>query len=622
MAVKGRPPRAALRTAGTSDASRIEQVHAVTERITRLFGVKSASIMVSDGLKPGCRLTSGGIELIVNPGMSEEIAYRGTGRKPNLHESAPAGHKQAEFTDIRGCITLAEVDAITACFLAMRASDYLDPSYGEIPFGDLELYDSSKRYLTSMLDDIAAELRLLNLPFIRDRFEAYISRQERLYMRDIALQKQFMRTLRLYMLESDPQPVNHSIVVRYLGTPDNQAPCVEALRRVLADPKLGYRERTLKAREIIGDMFAEMARIDATAYTDYEMHHLFDDEDMYGASNDSAEDEQAERDNYDSANNATRRLKTVSKDNVDTLIIESGESRLPNDETPTLMLPAMSAGGGTRILGESLDQQYARILAEGEDVIEGLADLFIGIAQPKESLSVPRYDPRLSVQGVRLNPGAQVDAHIQLVTGLNRSIWQRVYKKPRFQAKTFNGLDVFLLIDVSWSMLGVRAHNAAIMATYLVEGLQRAYERCKQAAAGGSVDIRNQLLAFGKGWAILTPLTTLQTEADKKRAFRAIDFPSSLKTMVGGALGHVAKCARDNPDREVLCLVVSDGQFTDMYRARKLAMDMPGNVYLGHVNIGQMEGIPLSDNFEAVSNPANLPEKMKTVLQQKLAANT
>lgn len=610
-------PELKAQVTGGDDRERIEHVQKLTRRIAGLLGVETVGIRVSGTTKMGCKLTSTGIELLVNHELNEDIAHRLPLDAPLTQEEVEKKVIWGRQAGVRGTIGLHEVDGITACFLAMRARDFLDPTYGHVPFDNPRLPEASQRYLESSIDDLAAEMAMLRLEFVRRHHKAYISRQALHYMQALPMQKQLMKTLRLYLFEDDPDMMVKPAIVRNLGTVENMSPLVEELRTLL-EAGLPYAERQRGARAIVEELFSVMAVSDQAGISFYEMNHLFDDEDTYGTSPDSHEDELFELEEFDAALRAEKKLEVVNEKNIDQLISDMSEDDAPEDSVPALRLPGLSDEKGSLDLMKTVDEDYRRIVEEGKAVIADLADIFIQIAQPSETLTIPRWDPRVVSKGNRLNPRAAVDAHLQLVTGTNRNVWQRVERTSRQQSRVFDGLDVMLLLDVSYSMFGDRAHYAAMTATYLIEGLQLAYSRCESTFGGGIVDIRTQLLAFGESWALLTPLATVQSDEDKKTALHVIENPRSNQTLIGGALTHVRGLARDNPDREVLCLVISDGLLADNLSARKLASAMPSNVYLGHINIGQFSGTPLTENYDSVSDPRKLPEKVRAVLERRI----
>lgn len=364
--------------------------------------------------------------------------------------------------------------------------------------------------------------------------------------------------------------------------------------------------------------FAAMAKRDEAGLSYYELNHLFDHDDAYAPLKEADESNDTEQEAFDAAMRAEKALDTVTKENINQLIADNREGALPASPIPSPHVPGMAEETDSVLFEKTLREDYDGIAAEGRAIAKELADLSARIAQPLESLSVPRWAPRLSAKGARLNPRAMAIASVHLATGSNQNIWQRIRRTTRPQRGAFDGLDVFSPADASFSMMGDRAHYAAAAAIHLIEGLELAYSRRLAERDGGIADIRNQIIALGEGWIDLKPASTVQDKKDKQAAFRAITFPSSNQTIVGGALAYVDGWARESPDRELLRFVVSDGLFADNLRARKQTMNLPQNTYVGHINIGRSGGMPLSPHYETLASPSRLPRKATDKLRELL----
>jgi hypothetical protein len=271
-------------------------------------------------------------------------------------------------------------------------------------------------------------------------------------------------------------------------------------------------------------------------------------------------------------------------------------------------------GGGTDEDGPS----YLAVARQWRSVIGGVAETLLKLALPRERIAVPRYKARASIDGIRLHPSALPLALIQLATENPQPIWQPARQLIRHQELEFGGLDIYLLLDVSGSMGGPNAQFATATSVCLIEGLQAARLRAQREQTQGDVDVRVQLLAFGAGWAQLTPLVHEPTLEQRERAFYHLMHPQSNFTRINGALKHVRANALANPSRKLLCLIVSDGLFSDNLAAFKTMQGMPRQVYAGHINIGESVGIPITPHFETITNPRVLPQKLQNILEEYL----
>ncbi|MBX9035269.1 hypothetical protein [Gordonibacter massiliensis (ex Traore et al. 2017)] len=584
--------------------ARIEQVKRTVERVAAVSGLRIAAVCVGAEVRTGCRLTRSGIDLLVNHELNEDIAAR-------------------ERYGVRGAITLDEVDTMVACFVATRAQDFLLDDWCQRFDYRNDLSRPAQRYLQTCVDDMAAYARMISrVPFAKQHFEAYLSRMAAHVMASEPLHIQLMRALRLYLFEDRPNVVVSPLVVECLGTTSAMNPCLAPLKRLLFDESLPYRARHTQAASLITPLLARMIKFDEEALSFYDLMHLYDNEQSYGASKDAANDENALRQEAETNARAQALLATVNESTIDQLIADNNETPVEADKTPSLNLPSVSPELKAMAFHDGGRASYEHTAQRWRDTIERIANVLVRIATPQERLSVFRYRARLARSGTRMHPSTLVQAHLQLQSGCENAIWQKRQRRSRLQNLQFRGMDLYVLLDVSISMTGENASSAGAMAVCLIEGIDRAIQLASHDQRQGSVDIRTQLLAFGEGWAELTPLELTHAYERKRYAFEQVNNPTSEQTLVTAALRQVQIRAVAEPARDVVCLVVSDGLFADGLQARKCAMSLPSNVYLTHINIGEFNGLPLTSNFETIQDPALLPEKLHLVLARQLDRRT
>lgn len=592
-------------TSGSPKDDRAECVQKLVEQVAAICGIAPASVRVDGSTKMGCRLTRSGIDLMVNCKLNEDIAAR-------------------RRFGVRGSITVEEVDAMTACFVATRAQDYLMDDWHPSMPRTADLSDRAQRFLQSFIDDLAAFARMTTrIPFARTHLEAYLSRAASHAMTNDPLHLQYLRTLRLYLFENDPKLNVSPFITAELGTTRAMNPLVDEVRAVLFDCEASYCERHERIAALVAKPFARFLHADERAMGFYDMFHLYDNDPSYGSSQEALEDESALAQEEDNASRVAAALKTVTSENIDQLIEDNAANSTEELAGINLGLPSIMKEAGSIAFDEDAieAQAYEAAVAQWRGTIDEVADILAQIATPQEQLSVPRYDPRLAHAGMRMHPAALVNAAIQLQSGQERAIWQRPKRMTRPQNMHFQGLDIFLLLDTSISMTGENARNAAAMAACLAEGLELAQQRIGSDPKRDAMDVRTQLIAFGEGWAPLTPLEASHDLDRKRLMFSQLSNPQCEQTLIAEALLHVLDHARAHLSRDVICLVVSDGLFADGLQARKRAMEMPDNVYLAHINIGEFTGLPLTENFETIRDAATLPDKLHAVLERRLRAD-
>lgn len=582
--------------------SRSDQVGALVEQVAAICGLAVSTITVTDETKTGCRLTRNGIDLMVNPSVNEDISNRNR-------------------FGVCGNITLSEVDTIVACYVTTRAQDFLLKDWQQAISYSSEITENAQRYLQDSIDEMASYARMIaKIPFAQQKLDAYLSRASAHAMSSAPLHLQLMRTLRLYLFETDPQIVVSPFITDELGITKDVAPLVVELKTIIANQDLSYAKRHAEAGRILMPSFLRMLMIDQASLGYYELMHLYDNEQSYGASKDALDDDNIFRQEDDATTRAMNALETINEGNIDQLIADNNEPAIIESDLPTLKLPNITEQRHNMSFNAVSSGDYKRAAERWRSSIQETADILVNIANPQEELSIPRYSTKLAHYGSRMHPSQIINAQIQLITGQSKAIWQKVKRETRPQSLEFKGLDAYLLLDISFSMAGEAADNAAIMGMCLMEALELAVEKTNSTPARGEVDIRTQLLAFGEGWAELTPLETTHSAERKIFAFAQLSNPTSGQTQITSALQYIQKRARAEASRDILCLVVGDGLFADGLQARKCTMSMPDNVYLAHINIGDYSGLPLSNNFETISNPLVLPEKLRSVLARHLSS--
>ncbi|MDR3307793.1 MAG: VWA domain-containing protein, partial [Coriobacteriales bacterium] len=517
-----------------------------------------------------------------------------------------------------------------------RARDFLDPGFfierslpepkrtvlsahyqGFSEQGSLnKVRTEARRFFTTVIDDTAVDLRLRRVPLFARYLDTFISR---LVPHDLLLLPphiQFMDLVRINMAERPPQQVQAS------PTPLEQIGVLPGLAtaQALGLADASFAERRTWADETLYAVFSELLEEDVKHYDSLLLHNLYGQSSPFGASGDDnplvigTPDEGTRTEDFEHFYN-------TAKDNLMEVQLAQGKdlgslAETEDDGAPGLMLPRSGEPTDDLAVQDATATEYLAQVARWRPVISGVADVLLTLASPKELISVPRYRPCASVEGVRLHPARLPQALVQLETCSQQAIWQPVRPIIRHQELQFSGLDIFLLLDVSGSMGGPNAHYAAATALCLIEGLQTARYRATRDQSLSDVDVRAQLLAFGSGWAELTALVKEIPLVQKEAAYYNLMHPQSNFTLINGALKQVRASALANPARDVFCLIISDGLFSDNYAAFKTMQNMPGQVYAGHISIGEHYGIPITPRFEMIASPTVLPQKLHALLEE------
>jgi hypothetical protein len=571
----------------------------LVERLSWIQGLPHISIAVDNRERNTCRLTTDGVTLTINADAILQVNLRhGFGTK--------------------GTLPLAMADLLTVSHQMGRVQDFLDPGFFIEKSSGPRAHAQARRFFNTTIDDMAITARMRRVPLFNRYLDAFISRAINHDLRDLPLHIQFMSALRIICGEFRPRLAVSPEIRELLRALTQQA---GASLDMLSD--LAFAKRRAQADESLYPAFLSLLERDLARYDSRLLRDLYGQANPLGDS-DADDPRLLGQPDAEVTREDIEHFYTTTKDNLMEVMAATmkdlGESaeQEEDDGAPGLMLPR-SGESSEELQVESGDGPgYLATVNQWRPIIRGVADTLLKLALPQELIAVPRYRARASIEGIRLHPSALPSALIQLETENPQAIWQPVRQLIRHQELQFGGLDIYLLLDVSGSMGGPNARFATATSLCLIEGLQAARLRAQREQTQGDVDVRVQLLAFGAGWAQLTPLVKEPTLAQKELAFFNLMHPQSNFTKINGALRHVRANAVANPTRKVLCLIVSDGLFSDNLAAFKTMQNMPRHVYAGHISIGDSYGIPLTPHFETITDPKVLPQKLQSLLEEYL----
>lgn len=574
------------------------------ERFCRLAGMPNTQVSIDHKVRSFSKLGKEGAAITLNPDSLMDFSLRtGWGKGDG--------------------IPLEIVDLMVAAHESYRVRDFGDPSFFVEISSRPPRFVNARRFFNHVVDDTSIDLRLSEIPLFSRYFESYLYRIVEQDMRYLPCHIQFINTVRLKLFLPRSSPLVASEVQESISDLERGAASLQTLLCEVFDPRQGFAERHRRADAALFSRYEALLSQDFEKADPYLFIQKYDEQLFYGAV-ESPDPIELLKTKEDENSEYIGELFRVTDENLAKATLDSflENSKLAEDKeddgSPGLILPKSGTPDEDLEIAADTMLGYTACVNQWRAVIKDVSEIFLTLATPKEAIAVPRYRHISAHDGVRLNPHSTTGAHIQLITGRPQPIWQPVYKQIRHQELRFSGLDIYLLLDVSGSMGGENARYASAMSVCLTEGLQLARRRAEADPTQGTVDVRTQLLAFGAGWAELTPLCKVPSQSQRETAYFNLMHPSSNFTLVNGALRQVSSSARLCPERDVLCLIVSDGLFSDSLEAFKTVKDMPSNVYVGHIFIGDFSGIPITSHCEIIHSPKLLPKKLKALLEEQL----
>jgi len=188
-----------------------------------------------------------------------------------------------------------------------------------------------------------------------------------------------------------------------------------------------------------------------------------------------------------------------------------------------------------------------------------------------------------------------------------------IFKAPSLSEKAefdFDGLDVFMLCDISDSMQGVKAKEAAAAFVVILEGLMQADE---VASVEDLVQI--QIQAFGSGNYTVAPLTAQPSIADLGRTYAKIANPNESTYVTESLIEAGGRISNEphEPRRLQIVSVVSDGDFADSESAKREGQKIEdsGGIILQFI-YGDASVSQLSEQARIIrlDNAASLPREL------------
>ncbi|MDB5185236.1 MAG: hypothetical protein JWN38_1044 [Candidatus Saccharibacteria bacterium] len=260
---------------------------------------------------------------------------------------------------------------------------------------------------------------------------------------------------------------------------------------------------------------------------------------------------------------------------------------------------------------------YAALLNKLRPQIKEVSEIFQKLAVPSIEYTSPRYRKNSSAFGSKLSPRDLFRVIVASQSEEDPIIWRPVETISKKEGYTFNGLDVTLVVDVSGSMRGSKAENAAACNVLLTEGLEAARRAITiRNPRAPKPDVRLGAIIFGSSHRVTLPLGHQPEPKAKGQTFSTIRAAVSSSTLVAGALKETVTQAAKNPLRTQLVFLITDGAFGDTASATQVLRQAASNYYLFQY-ILQAPGVSaITPNVRHFDDAGQLPANLKGQLKK------
>lgn len=591
-----------------------------------LYGMSGLEVVTKPGAGWSCAKTDRGLTITIDPQQSVE----GNG-VDNKAELAPAA-VSPEVTSL----------FITAHELG-HANDFLDPSW-RLPAKP----SPARAFFDCLTDDTVIDRRNRRVPLLDANADEVYSHQIPSDLTDFPKHVQLMYGIRISTVVDNPtMTMDESVAgtIASLAEYEKNEQVFNILE-VLTDPRTSLTERRRIAEKFILPHFEALLEQDkqedggrgdpraGKGEGEFESIYAQYEEAVHGhqrkGEGEGQEPQPAQGEASDQSAGSSSLGEQIAKAVKQAIEEQAKEAKAQsqarsdprNEQSEALLAELAGTVAAEMQLSQGDAESYVRSLDKWTPTIKEVANVFLKLAAPANIIKSPRYNSSAHTEGLRLHPRTLAGVALQLATDQEQAIWQPVEQKARRQEVTFGGLDVHLIVDVSGSMAGAKAQCAADTAVCLIEGLQLARHKvAREVGQAHQPDVRTQIIAFGSGTEILSPLSYEPSGPQKGKTYTNLLEASSSATLVNGSLENVKQAAKNNPKRDAIVIVVSDGQFGDHDTAARTVAEMPKSVYVAHLVIGGGVQKFISNNHEAVGNPSLLPAKLHGVLTDYIRRN-
>lgn len=264
-------------------------------------------------------------------------------------------------------------------------------------------------------------------------------------------------------------------------------------------------------------------------------------------------------------------------------------------------------------LSDTDAEAYLSALEEYADTIREVAKVFLLLSRPTTDRQRLSYTRQRAGSGALLHHDL-TNLVVSDATNQTHPFWRTIERQARRQSKSFGGLDVHLLGDVSYSMsLSGAANYAAITGLCLMEGLELARHQATKLSRTVP-DVRHHIVAFGSSSKEISPLAHKADPVDTGKMFTSLRGARSNSTYVNQS---IESCLGTPPARDSIIISISDGSFHDHDLAQQTVQSLPANVYFTQLILESGYAITtLTENNQTLQDPRQLPHHLLAILQQ------
>lgn len=330
--------------------------------------------------------------------------------------------------------------------------------------------------------------------------------------------------------------------------------------------------------------------------------------------------DQEEKDQQSSAKqDKEKEEKSILSSIKDTLvekIIKGKENFQPTEEKDQFISDLAGTIKSEFELSEGDAEAYAISIYSNRRNIKTTAEIFKYLARIDHHTSRLQDRRESFFEGTSLHTGRLPQAIIEMETGSPMEIWHRRERSAPRTTKTFNGLDIELLIDVSVSMDGSPAQKAAEVALILTEGLLLARKQQSEMVNGRLPDVRVGGMLFAGSTETVIDLTSSPSPKDRAKMFTNTRKAGKSSTLVAPGLGNIADIARRFSNRDVISIVISDNDFGDKGQARQSVRSMPPNCQVFNFSIGGGNALGEKAYCSTLESVDQMPSEFLRILKQ------
>lgn len=271
--------------------------------------------------------------------------------------------------------------------------------------------------------------------------------------------------------------------------------------------------------------------------------------------------------------------------------------------------------------GHSLQEQrrYNAEIVKWQPAIQKMRNVFqrviTGRVAQKRGLS-----RRSFTEGAVLDPDRLVQTVIDMRNNIEEPEAFKDYVTKEGEVREIGKTDYIFMFDVSNSMQGKNAMNAASSAVIGLEGLAALQRDVEEAEAMHKMtlelDIRTAIYVFGDEVTCVKPLSAKVTPKERLDTYAAVINPCGGSTGDFLALEEIANWPSQSDRRKIL-IAVSDGGSNDSARARRAIDRLRSQGWFVYgISIGSDEAEYLyRPTARRVDNPNELPEAVHSFIE-------